>query len=476
MKRTTSNSYLRPCVANIGLVLHVLVSSTSLAQTSDTTVIRIDRATSSARGTLVHELTVGEGSGDEVYRFTSARVSIGRSGSAVYITNITFDGLSQSQVRQYDPRGVFVRAVGRPGEGPGEYVYGVGDVEELPDGRLLVSDGRGVIVYSRNGAFLARLIARARAINFGSAIMVDPLGLIYVYGMTYASGNPSRTATTVWRPFRYRFRLDGTLVDSVAATELEFPDPSRMGRVVVPFIPTYVAAWSPLGYFVTAHRAAYAIDLRLPQTAHTPANHTPWQPGDRVVSLRRITTPVPVLQGERTEWQRSILMFMRTGGGSPAWQWSGPDIPSTKPPVSELFVARDGRIWVRLSQVAALDSNVRSPLEARSRADSSDLLRARARWVEPFVVDVIEPDGRFVGQVRMPDRLWQFDAIGDTVWTVELDSLEVPTVRRYRIRWSSNASREQPWRSPSELGSRREGRDWSSRLSLAFQHQTNTRR
>jgi hypothetical protein len=55
--------------------------------------------------------------------------------------------------------------------------------------------------------------------------------------------------------------------------------------------------------------------------------------------------------------------------------------------------------------------------------------------MEAFVVDVLEPTGRYIGQVRLPDGMRQFEARGDTVWTVELDSYDVPYVKRYHINW-----------------------------------------
>jgi hypothetical protein len=139
---------------------------------------------------------------------------------------------------------------------------------------------------------------------------------------------------------------------------------------------------------------------------------------------------------ERADWRQSIVMYARNQKRSPAWQWTGPDIPSVKPPISGLFVADDGRIWVQLSQRAVLDRSLASSRDARTAFDSADLFRSRERWKEPRVYDVYEPTGAYVGQVEFPmNVVGPFVGRGDTVWAVTVDSLDVPTVKRFRIGW-----------------------------------------
>jgi hypothetical protein len=143
---------------------------------------------------------------------------------------------------------------------------------------------------------------------------------------------------------------------------------------------------------------------------------------------------------ERRDWRQAITMFMRASQRSRRWEWSGPEIPPVKPIVRDLFVAQDGRIWVRLSQSARLNPEIRIP--DRPPPDGArDFYMAADRWSEPTVYDVLEPGGRYVGQVRFPVEVrasdYPFSATGDTVWAVVVDANGVPLVRRYRIQWES---------------------------------------
>lgn len=402
------------------------------AQLSDTAVLRAGAPLHQGVGTLVEELTLGNGSDADEYRFTNAFVYGGRNGT-VYVTDLrdpTNVGDFRSDVRQYDRTGNFVRAFGRIGQGPGEYTGGVADVQELPDGRVLLSDGRGVLVYSPTGEPLARWKAQASSANMGSRILVDRAGFVSVYSRQ--PGEPAR--------YLHRFRFDGIPVDVTPATDA-FPAQERVGRAILPFTPRYVTTWSPLGYFVTARTSTYAIDLRMPRASPAGTTGAPiWRPGDPVRSIRHSTAVVPVQDAERADWRQSVTMFNRYGRGNSEWTWEGPDIPREKPPLRDLYVDVDGRIWVQLSQPARLNPSIPTP-----REPTGEIGAARHRWLEPLVFDVFEPSGRYVGRVRFPDGVGDtmlgpkigFAIQGDTAWAVSYDQDDVPIVKRYRIRWGS---------------------------------------
>ena len=405
----------------------VLFPTLSVAQGTDTTIINVSLPVHPGIATLVEEITLGNGSSSDLYTFTWPRLFPGSNGS-VYV--IDSDNVGRgATVRQYDRNGHFVRNLGRSGPGPGEYTWRPGEIKELPDGRILMSDARGLLVYSQNGASIGRWFAKGAWGNRGSQILLDPAGFIGLYGADvgiYAGGVPVNRV-----PVLYRFRLDGTVVDTIAPPEASFKQPASMAGARVPFIPTYKSAWSPLGYFVTSYVASYAIDLRKTPSS---ASGLLSRPGDPVTSIRRRVSTVPVLAEERNDWRQSITMFMRSGGGLGNWQWTGPEIPAIKPPVSDIFVDIDGRIWVRLSQTGRVNRSVSIPTRPATR-DESYRLDAQQRWTEAMVYDVLEPSGRYLGQVRFPDGTVSTTITGNTVWAVVNDSEEVPTIRRYRIGW-----------------------------------------
>ena len=175
--------------------------------------------------------------------------------------------------------------------------------------------------------------------------------------------------------------------------------------------------------------------------AAQPVNRTTreWRTGDTVLSIRRNTPIVAVQAGERADWRTAIENFMRSpsAGGQLSWQWSSPEIPSTKPAVSGVTLAGDGRIWVKLHQTAVLNANIqilRAPVTDMNSGTLGPMVTAQ-RWLEPNVYDIYEADGRYVGQVDVPSNMVIRTIRGDVVWGVVTGSDDVQSPRRYRIRW-----------------------------------------
>jgi hypothetical protein len=103
-----------------------------------------------------------------------------------------------------------------------------------------------------------------------------------------------------------------------------------------------------------------------------------------------------------------------------------------------LEVGLDGRIWIAIipevaPRVGSLSSgggsiggSPRTPPASRN----ADPVPPR-----PALYDVFEPDGRYLGQVRVPARVSTVLRRGDHVWAVALDEDDVPRIKRYRIEW-----------------------------------------
>ncbi|MBX3133286.1 MAG: hypothetical protein KF689_07875 [Gemmatimonadaceae bacterium] len=111
----------------------------------------------------------------------------------------------------------------------------------------------------------------------------------------------------------------------------------------------------------------------------------------------------------------------------PGWQWNGPAIPTTKPPVAGLSVGRDGRIWVRVAV-----QSVEIPLEERDAAVPN---RAPPRQFrdENVTYEVFDPDGRLVGRVVLPWCATWMEADGDAVWYLDRNEDGLPAVVRARV-------------------------------------------
>jgi hypothetical protein len=210
----------------------------------------------------------------------------------------------------------------------------------------------------------------------------------------------------------------------------------------VPFAPRAQVVWSPLGYFVTGVPTTYAIDLRVPlidrAVSAAPAAHevglrpaAQWVSGHPVLSLRREVPAIPVAAAEREE--QKAIVTARGRQRDSRWDWDASVIPATKPIYRGLHIGEDGRIWVLLSSPA---TRTEPPPEAGMRSEFRDAPAVPvARWVEPDVYDILEPDGRYVGQVQTPRGFELHATRGDTLWGSSRVSDDVPIVQRLHIAW-----------------------------------------
>ncbi len=210
-----------------------------------------------------------------------------------------------------------------------------------------------------------------------------------------------------------RVRPDGRIVDTLVLPQEENTPMLRAERngtstgTPLPFAETPASALTPWGTVARAHTGRYAIDV--------PRGGEP-----TILRIERDMDAVSVGDDERRDLAEAITRDMRKV--DPTWRWSGPEIPRTKPHIRELVVARDGRIWVARSM----------PAERRASADTT--AGAPAEWIEPTTYDIFEPDGRLRGEVTLPASTKLHLALGDRVWAVQRDSLDVPAIVRFRVR------------------------------------------
>ncbi|MGD8329205.1 MAG: hypothetical protein PVJ49_07185 [Acidobacteriota bacterium] len=94
--------------------------------------------------------------------------------------------------------------------------------------------------------------------------------------------------------------------------------------------------------------------------------------------------------------RRAVTEYMR--GMDPEWIWTGPGIPATKPAYSDLVPTMSGEVRVVRpgpgSQVPGCD-----PETAATRGDDPPC------WTEARIVDVFGADGRYLGELDVPDEV-----------------------------------------------------------------------
>ncbi len=410
----------------------------------DTLVVSIDNPIHSRPGILVTDWTIGgpQASQETAFSFVT-EIAVTRDG-AVFVNEF---GWTQP-IRRFDRTGRYTGMIGRSGQGPGEYFYATG-VKELRDGRVALRDmaRRLVHLYSATGEpdTTWRIPTVVTGCIGAFTLLTDTAGFLYVRdGQCSRPGRPA---------FDGLIRLGerGTLVDSIPVPKLDYVDamvalPGRgeiaAWSIPVPFAPRTQVVWSPLGYFVTGVPTSYTIDLRVPRIDDAvsvlpvarragPQPAARWASGHPVISLRRASLPIPVHAAEREE-QKAIVMARGRQRDS-RWDWDASVIPTMKPTYRALHLGEDGRIWVLLSSPATKVDPDRGA-EARGEFRDAPALPV-ARWVEPDIYDILEPDGRYVGQVQTPRGFELYATRGDTLWGSSRLADDVPVVQRLHIVW-----------------------------------------
>ena len=375
----------------------------------DTTVVRtVSGSVWGEDATLVPEVSIGELDGPEEYLFGSVRSIAVDDDHNVYI----LDGQAR-HVRVFDSAGTYVKTLGGPGEGPGEFKVPIGLA--ISNGRLLVRDpanGRVQLFVLETGENEEwRYLPSDRFWN--TPLYRDDQGRIYV--------DISET--------EMRFIVmdtDGTQIDTISApvapadfdddqysmrAEVESGDQWISVGATVPFSPDWYWTVHPTGHFLSALSTAYQINL---------------EQDDGMLRIERNHTPVAVPDDERDRHEQRIVGRMRQVDAG--WSWDGADISDHKPPFRGLRAGNDGRIWVRLWTEARQVAN--------EEHDPSNPESAPFTWVEPLRYDVFEADGTYLGAVVPPEGFSPSapPVFGRSyVWAVERDDLGVERVRRYRL-------------------------------------------
>lgn len=376
----------------------------------DTLVVRtVAGSVWGAEASLVPEVSIGEMEGDLEYLMGDVQSIAVAADGTIYVLD------SQGpELRAYGPDGRFLRRLGRPGEGPGE-LKAPGAVAILSDQRLVVRDpGNGRIqVYGPDGTPAAAWTVVRGGFMTSSPLPVDRSDNMYIMVL-----RDMQADVRDWKTAFARIGPDGVPGDTVDTPDsglepprLEARSASSVSINSVPFTPAEELMLHPDGYFVLGISSDYRFTLLRPGAP---------------LRVEKAWEPVPVEPGEKEEAELRITRNMRRI--DPAWKWSGPGTPDTKPAYENLFAGRDGRIWV---EVAA-----RSVLVEDIGYDPTDPDAVPDEWRERSVLDVFEDDGTYLGRVVPPEGFRThpqpvFD--GDRVWAVSSDDLGVQRVVRYRV-------------------------------------------
>ena len=402
------------CGGDAGTVSSDTPWTTTVDSLGDTVRVRIegDIPTSLVRG-LVAESRVGAEDGTEEETFGSIEMIFGTPDGGMLI----YDGQAQAAL-MFDSLGSFVRRIGANGGGPGEHGH-LNGIAQYTDGDWIFWDAQGGRLnrYAADGAFQETIRLPITGWFLQDGLRVTRDGSLHAWAMLERG-----TAASTFEKSGY-IRLDttGAVLDTLVLPKLgvespvlraESADGSTSTAYGLPWGAGSVSSLTPNGNLVASVGPSYSLLLL--------------NAGQKPVRVERSYTPVQVSATERSERREQITQVMRRL--NPAWSWTGPDIPAQKPAIRDFRIGDDGRIWVRV-----YTPGEPIPPEDLSPVPPGPNPPVRLTTREPNLYDVFSPDGRLLGRVAPPSRTRLVRMRGNTVWGVQLDSLDVPYAVRFRV-------------------------------------------
>jgi hypothetical protein len=388
--------------------------TTTVDSLGDTIRVRIDGEipTSLVRG-LVAELKVGAEDGAEEETFGSVEMIFGTATGGMLI----YDGQAQAAL-MFDSVGAFIRRVGAKGGGPGEHGH-LNGIAQHPSGDWIFwdADGGRLNRYAATGDFRTSFRIPITGWFLMDGLRASRDGALYAWSML------ERDTTTGQISKSGYIRLDttGTVLDTLelpnwgpepAVLRAQSADGGMSTAYNLPWGGGSQTSLSPSGGLVVGLGPEFVVYFV--------------EAGQKVKRVERAFSPVPVSATERTERREQITQVMRRL--NPAWSWTGPEIPSTKPAFRDFLVGDDGRTWVRVytpgepippEDLAPVPPGPNPPVRLTTR--------------EPNLYDVFSPEGRLLGRVAPPPRTRLLRMRGNTAWGVQLDALDVPYAVRFRV-------------------------------------------
>jgi hypothetical protein len=364
---------------------------------------------------LVMEMRIKPGIDDTTLFTDTQEFEVDRRGN-IWV----FDRPSRS-IFLFDAAGRLVRRVGTRGAGPGEFNDNGGMVV-LRDQRVAQWDPSNARVsfFSPAGDFLTNWPVRG---GFGSNnnLVTDSSGQLYTRRPLVRPGGRGAGADGGGSGVLVRYRPGGAFGDTLWPPSFEMKTYAysalRDGKhsvISAPYAARSLWTWHRSGYFVAGDGSKYHIVIA--------------RRNAKPIRIERTAPAVPIPEQERRTSEAAITLMMRTV--EPAWTWRGSPLPREKAPLSNIFIARDGRIWAQVPapSVRIPDGDVTAPRDAGAFAGQTfQQFRAPQAW------EVYSPAGSFLGRVSFAEHGELIEADGDRVWTLDRDDDGLPSVVRLRI-------------------------------------------
>jgi hypothetical protein len=294
-------------------------------------------------------------------------------------------------LRRFGSTGAFIGALGRRGQGPGEYGFVV-DAQLASNGLVTWFDNTQMRMATVRLDGSAGPVTRVMPpFTMANLFLVDTQLVIFDVP---AGAHLGDTVQGVYRTVP----VSGTpMVFARVRTPAVFVAGSEgMMPMRAPFQPYVIGHVGSGGDVAHTNGARYDVEM-------FPRGAPAW----------RLTVDAPVRavsQADRDSAEQQLLKAFKVtavAGLPPNVRASFQRAGAVHPPLTALCVMRDGTVWTRPTPPAGA---------------------SRARW------DVFARDGKRVGQVLLPQTARVWDGARDWMLVSELDADEVATFVRYRVR------------------------------------------
>ena len=202
------------------------------------------------------------------------------------------------------------------------------------------------------------------------------------------------------------FDEHGELVDTLGTPPFDNPPPGSVGSSLSPSLEWGI---SRQGDLVVGANDRYAFEVR--------------KKDGGVLRVIREVPIVPLNPEERAEHEaRRSWTIEHEAQFFPVLP---PPVPDFKPFFRDFYFGDDGTIWVH----RFVEAEKVSPPDVDSGAGG----RPPLTWREPIVFDVFEPDGAYLGEVRVPPRTNPMVFHRERVWGLQAGEFGETYVVRFRL-------------------------------------------
>jgi hypothetical protein len=320
---------------------------------------------------LEEELCLGKSEGEEAYLFSRINgLDVDDDGSLYVLDN------RSAQVRIFDDRGVFLRSIGRKGQGPGEMERPV-FVQVGRSGELMIYDylRRNLITFSRDGKYLRQSRTREPFVPLRIDLQGNMVGWVILAPLPIGGLELKKYFLTQDQPL-------------VLAREDQ--DKNRQKTELAVPNPTLACAVSGKGKIVWGRSDAYELRILDPQ-------------GASILVIQKKYDPLPFSDRDRKFYQDEFADWIRAGGKLV--------FPDRLPAFMDISVDAEERIFVKTCE----------------RIDGTTDCR---------YFDIFGSDGKYLAKVPIRANLdrrsvWKKNKL----YTIDTDSAGNPVVRRYAVRW-----------------------------------------